>query len=608
MLEGILEKEKVNTTSLIELLNLKVGTEISLTKIAKSANAEIKNGEKFQGPILKDVNLGRPIDIRGFSTSAIRDIREDNGKYYVLTQNSLYELALLSAPKKQEAVVQKPESLIDSLGLKKGKVITLQKIDQARNSNVKVGTKIHGPLLEDVSVGEQVFVGNLQTSKIREIREDRGRYFLVTQTSLYELFLTAEKNTTPEQSSNLYITLSTIERNLNKQPQSIQENWEMIKKNVVRLERVQGRQHIFSSIAIGSTKPEAMALVQSDTDPDSWKMRVFRFSESDHQWKSFPGKRMDGSFLKGDEGNPLHHYVQSAKLHKDVYQVLESLPKSPEDPRYDDLLPVDTHGNDGLYEDELEFKEKYQQLKNPEWANYQNFCQAAMSAYDAFVGVARTFKDFRRTGKLYKTLEGMEGAPAIRALKKTMDAMIDARSNEDDLQSMSLSTAPREFRTAYQTHIGQFLESMFRNVEPPKSLLPDFSETNKKAQYEKTDLQSAQNEKIFIEEYEVNSPEGDVLVFAMARDSKNRVYIDNIYDPRVPASNYGTMDTITQMGYLIYKPEDYREQTEFGIPEQYKKPIEKSRGRYVDISALWENLPIIQAYKKELKQRGVVKE
>jgi hypothetical protein len=90
----------------------------------------------------------------------------------------------------------------------------------------------------------------------------------------------------------------------------------------------------------------------------------------------------------------------------------------------------------------------------------------------------------------------------------------------------------------------------------------------------------------------------------MAYDDKGRVYIDNIYDPRVEIGDYGIPSEIVQMGHLVYKPEDYRQQT-YAIPEKYLN--DKTSHKYIDISALWENIPVIKKFKEELKKRGVLK-
>ena len=91
----------------------------------------------------------------------------------------------------------------------------------------------------------------------------------------------------------------------------------------------------------------------------------------------------------------------------------------------------------------------------------------------------------------------------------------------------------------------------------------------------------------------------------MAYDSKGRVYIDNIYDPRVSASDYGTVEKITQMGHLVYKPEDYASQVAYGVPEKY---IKESDSDYIEINSLWENIPVIKKFKEELISRGVLKQ
>jgi hypothetical protein len=83
------------------------------------------------------------------------------------------------------------------------------------------------------------------------------------------------------------------------------------------------------------------------------------------------------------------------------------------------------------------------------------------------------------------------------------------------------------------------------------------------------------------------------------------VYIDNIYDPRVGMNDYGIPEKITQMGHLVYKPEDYESQVRLGVPEKYLG--KRTAGGYVDISALWEKIPVIKNFKEELKKRGVLK-
>jgi len=118
-------------------------------------------------------------------------------------------------------------------------------------------------------------------------------------------------------------------------------------------------------------------------------------------------------------------------------------------------------------------------------------------------------------------------------------------------------------------------------------------------------MRKAKDNNIYIEEYKVNSPEGDEIIFAMARDEKGRIYIDNIYDPRVGVNDYGIPSQIIQMGHLVYKPEDYAVQCTFGFPEKYNRGQESSS--YRDISALWENIPVIKNYKEELIRRGVLK-
>jgi len=133
----------------------------------------------------------------------------------------------------------------------------------------------------------------------------------------------------------------------------------------------------------------------------------------------------------------------------------------------------------------------------------------------------------------------------------------------------------------------------------PAGMMPNFSISKRIDSYEKKDLQGEGNP-ITIEEYEVKSPEGDRIIFAMAQDKKGRVYIDNVYSPEVGMSSYGTPAKICQMGILVYKPEDYNKQV-FGISKYTK---EADSYKYTDISNFFANIDIIKKYKEELNRRA----
>ena len=165
-----------------------------------------------------------------------------------------------------------------------------------------------------------------------------------------------------------------------------------------------------------------------------------------------------------------------------------------------------------------------------------------------------------------------------------------------------------KLKQVYWNNIGKYFERLFASINMPKDMMPDFSISNRVDSYTKKDTSRDDDDfkyDIHVEEYKVKSPEGDELVFAMAYDDGGRVYIDNVYDPRVGMSDYGTMNEITQMGILVYKPEDYPFQVS-GIPQKYLKTVKrKGHGDRIDMNALWRTIPVIKKYKEELIRRGI---
>jgi len=133
-------------------------------------------------------------------------------------------------------------------------------------------------------------------------------------------------------------------------------------------------------------------------------------------------------------------------------------------------------------------------------------------------------------------------------------------------------------------------------------MAPDFSEENVVNQYVKN---KDRENPIYVEEYEVDDSEGDKLLFAMARDEKGNVYIDNIYDPRVGITNYGTMKKIANMGYLVYKPEDYYTMSTIGFPKDCREESLSDQD-YVNINLLWKRIPLIKKYVEELVKRNIM--
>lgn len=632
------------------VFSFKAGQLVEVVKISKSGQSDIEVGSRVTGNLTLAVEVGQPLYIKNvISTSPVQEIRQENGRYFAVTKTSLYELfpkgevqkepnaqrpqtpqetPMAPAPKEQKLPYkQEHVEQIPSSELRKGQEITLTKLTKQANSAIETGFSQRGRLLGDIAVGVEIVMQGFMTSKVKEIRESNGRYYAVTNTSLYEITphqpapskeqgnekATKDKEPIekinspeqfPEKPPSLEEVIVQIESTLARQPKSVRENWEAIKKHLYKVEKVQGKLYAFSVISSGDYKSMSMALVRGQNPTDPWKMRVFRYSDSDQQWKSLPAVRWDGSYSNGDEGNPLHHYVQSAKLHKDIYRALEGLPIQKQMMRFKDLVPYDTSGNDGRYENELEFKETYQTLKNQEWSDYQSFNQWALKAYHYFLPLStRARQNFSRSGDLYKTLLEMDVVTPLREFREKLDSLLDSKTFGEQPEKVWFDRAPREFREAYDSFVGQFVTKLVER-KPPASMIPDFSLANRRDTYYKSDPRSRAENATRIEEYDVRSPEGDLLRFAMAKDQFGRVFIDNVYDPRNRMTDYGTVENITQMGLLVYKAEDYTEQAGLGFPKESLKPSKNNPSIYRDISGLWEKNPIIARYREELKRRG----
>ncbi len=498
------------------------------------------------------------------------------------------------------------EQLIEKLGLKKGTEVSLIKRSLSDNSTIGVGGTLGGKLTNDAHIGECIYLDKGNTSPIKEINEDQGRYFVKTFTSVYELFLKAKQEGNFKKAPGLENSLNYIESHLVSQPQSIRTMFQEMKDKFYTQTQIGDKNFLFTKI----NSDDVMALVEDQKNPGKYKTRIFRFSGSDHQWKSLPGERADGSYMKGDEINPMHHYVQSAKLHKDVYKFINDLPQGFN--HYSSLKYLPTagkNGDKGKYWEEFEFKEKYQTLKNKEWASFQNFCQKFYKGYDRFVLSSKGFKDFTLEGGLYQWVSQLESIQEFKNIKNYLEQLNKKPEYSELLKNCNLTffylsnenPELKKMSDVYDENVSSYVEKCFK-ARFPETMMPNFSENNCIDKYTKKDIDSGKENNIYIEEYTVSSPEGDKLVFSMARDDKGRVYIDNIYDPRVGISTYGTPEEIVQMGHLVYKPEDYPQQASFGFPKKYQGELRS----YVDISALWGNIPIISKYKEELQRRGVL--
>lgn len=398
------------------------------------------------------------------------------------------------------------------------------------------------------------------------------------------------------------------------QPNSVKELLTKIEEGSIENDifseayEIKGHKFLFAKMSpLGSY---VFCLVQDKNNSKKWKSRGFHFSNSDHQFKLTAGERKSGSVMKGDESNPLHHYVQSGKISKEIYKVFNNISRA-NDNEHTTGLDNNLPGYLGKFQDEFELKEDFLDLKNPEWSQFQKECQKF------YYGDYRNLVQIPFHQPKDNTLEKSDGSYLrfdeylhnnpprdirIKALLRAKDAII-GKANMPGADTKEISQAWIKWQRDYPELVGEYIREQFQKPMP-QSMIPNFSRANIIDAYKKWDANS-QNKKdhIYIEEYEVKSPEGDNLIFAMAYNELGQVYIDNIYDPRVGINDYGIQSKIVNMGHLVYKPEDYSDQT-IGISKSDKKTVDRD---YEDITSLWENIAVIKNYKQELIKRSVLK-
>ena len=482
-----------------------------------------------------------------------------------------------------------------------GSEISIKKIknDPKNNSAVESGQTMTGTVVGEIGIGKNLtlykngdFAGN--TSEIINIEEKDGHLQFLTKTnSVYELI--PKKNKIEEEIENF------IERYFYKQPKTTKDILTNYQELFISSKVIDNKIYFFTA----NYGNKVMALVNSDEEPNIFHPRFFRISGSDHQFKAYPGYRSDMQALKGKEDDKNHHYVQSAKLDSRVILTLQELPKKYDDKErrlISDYMPIMsnlTKNTSGRNLEDFKFSEEQVQFKNESWQKIKDYQKYFLDVYGClnYSPKKQNAKNFYTNLKSVSTFFEFN----VNKLSETMNSipdkddnwtMADILSNKDPL----VINFKNEISQVAQT----FTEAIF-NYEPfynymkKTGFIPDF---NKKPteKYIKTDGQN----QIQIEMFVNNSPEGDILCWEMATDNEGRTYIDNIYDPTVGIDSYGTPKKKTNMGMLIYKPEDYEEQT-FFVPEKYTQKRKDSD--YIDISLLIELLEPVKMYKEGLKYR-----
>lgn len=430
--------------------------------------------------------------------------------------------------------------------------------------------------------------------------------------------------------------INIIEGNIDAQPETTRHFWENNRSLLVKTVKIDNKIWSFTSNSHGLV----MALVNSDQDPTIFRPRFFRVSGSDHQFKAFPGYRSDQTeVLKGQENNPNHHYIQSAKLNHAITQVLEELPLSSELEigfcldSYVPVMPNDKENKPGKNLEDLTFSEEQAEIKNKDWKSIQTTQKTYLRVYETL----NAYLSKKSIVKVcYELVESCRHLNIdIENMKKSIEVIANQNNPDDQLTQLahklieSLFTNPhndqaktsadlqkqyrqltmREIIISENPLISNFfdqltqvshklIESFFTNpkmdsIMEQSGFIPNFNQ-EPIVTYTKKGNGKNQGQSIKVEVFETKSPEGDTLYWEMAQDSSGRVYIDNIYNPKVGIDSYGTPAKKTNFGLLIQKPEDYKGQVDL-IPEKYLKFIDLSY--YVDISALLEQSLPVRLYK-----------
>lgn len=514
----------------------------------------------------------------------------------------MQDVAYETRPNIQNQSKDNPNQRFESISLKHGLTpgteISLKKvsIDPNSHSEVAPGQVLKGKISGEIGIGKPIklidqgeFMG--MTTPIEDIKEQDGVIRVLTRSkSIYEL----KTRDNPDQKEISQI----IEVNLLDQPKSTQDFWKNHRELLVKTVKIDNKIWSFTSDFDGLV----MALVNSDEQPEIFHPRFFRKSHSDHQFKAVPGFRHDGAYLKGQENDQHHHYVQSGKLNHNVTLILETLPQNNSDQNYDILseyMPVmpDIKQNiPGKNLEDLMFSENQAEIKNEDWEKIQTTLRYYLQVYEFL-----NHHTEKKSGQdIYNLLVKNSKYFGIDT-QKMVDAMkaIPNKNNKWTMADIYSSQDPAliNFKDELTEVAYKSVESLFQNpqidsIMTTSGFVPNFDKPT--LTYTKSDQRGSQ---IQIEAFTVTSPQGDVLCWEMAQDKFGRIYVDNIYDPNVGIDSYGTPKKKTNFGMLIYKPEDYPSQVTF-VPNKYKKSIQNSR--YIDISALTELSLPVRMYQKTI--------
>ncbi|MEI6690968.1 MAG: hypothetical protein WCL07_04470 [bacterium] len=390
--------------------------------------------------------------------------------------------------------------------------------------------------------------------------------------------------------------LESVESHLFIQPQSIQDMFVQAKPIMKYAAAIGEQTWIFSH----KNNAEILGWVSDPKTPNRFRTRVFRFSDSDNQWKSLPGLRANGDYMKGDENSSYQHYVQDAKLSKEMYMVINALPFSVgiKTPDYTKFLPGPGESNN-KYKAEFEFRNEQVDFADPNWQIYAKWLRQMYDYYRAVIQSPK--QNFNNVDSNWPVKDYPNINRVIHNIQRNPrnDEVFQTHKGIFDLATLSteVGATSQALIKAYNADVSKRILAGFRQ-SGPRSITPDFNKIPINRYIKKGKITNPWwhgNTDINIEEYQVESDRGDQLIYAMARDSRGRSYIDNIYSPHAKQSSYGTLTQVVNMGFLVYKPDDYKDNINIGFPEGYAVA---QAGQYLDISKLWAEIPVIKKYRE----------
>ena len=394
-------------------------------------------------------------------------------------------------------------------------------------------------------------------------------------------------------------TISIIEQNLDRQPESVQKMWPDMKDKFFCAVEIDGKTFLFTKRTeqiIGQYRATVIGgLVSDEQDGSIFKPRFWRYSGSDHQWKAFPGLRADGRFLKGNEKDKMHHYVQSGKLHWQFNQEIEKIPNDESHEKITIFNYLPKIGE--LSEKDIEFSEEQTEIKSSIFKEYiQGIPITLLRQFEFLNGIplSRDEESFLRQVRILIENTNNGGNIILISDLKPLDKAIEYFKNKTKVEKLD----PKDdhsllidylLTSVYRQSVSRYFEDYVAQYEHH----PFFKKTEEPlpiARLVRAFYRGEKGNEASVYQFDSKTPDGDYFIYEMSRDSKGTLSFENFFDPSVGIDSYGTPKKKINMGLLICKNTEYDIQTVI-IPDRYKKEGDSGNAySYVGIDLYWKHL------------------